>query len=53
MLILSSVAGLMFVENFCFLFAPLKVVRIIATIFFKLSDIPEIEAKHWTFQYES
>jgi hypothetical protein len=53
MLILSSVAALMFVENFCFLFAPLKVVRIIATIFFKLSGISEIEAKHWTSQYES
>jgi hypothetical protein len=53
MLILSGVDGLMYVENFCFLFAPLKVVRIIATIFFKLSNVPEIEAKNWTFQYES
>jgi hypothetical protein len=52
MLILSSVAGLVFVENFYFLFAPLKVVRIIATIFFALNGIPEIEAKYWTFQYE-
>jgi hypothetical protein len=53
MLILGSVAGWMFVENFCFLVTPLKVVRIIATIFFELNDIPEIEAKYWTFQYES
>ena len=44
---------MMYVENLSFYFVLLKMVGKNATIFFKWNDTPGIEAKHWTFQYES